>query len=174
MTDYPVLDTGSDEAFDDLLAANRDFAASFDGGLEGRAAKGVMIVTCMDARIDPLRVLGLEVGDAKVVRNPGGRVTDAALEAVVLGVNLLGVDRVLVVPHTSCAMAASTQDQVREKVAASCGHDASWATFGVVADQQGSLVDDVQRILHHPLVPESVHVGGFVYDVDSGELERRA
>ena len=83
---------------------------TFDlGGFDGVAHAGVAIVTCMDSRIDPLRMLGLQPGDAKIFRNPGGRVTPQALEALVLGVHLLDVDRILVVPHTRCAMASSTR-----------------------------------------------------------------
>jgi carbonic anhydrase len=163
-----------DDPFDDLLAANRDFASSHDlTGLQGVARAGVAVVTCMDSRIDPLAMLGLSIGDAKVVRNPGGRVTDQALEALVLAVHLLGVDRVLVVPHTRCAMASSTLEEMRERVSASAGADVSWQRFGVVADQAAALEDDVHAVRAHPLVPDSVAVGGFLYDVDTGLLERR-
>jgi carbonic anhydrase len=160
--------------FDDLLAANRDFAEHFTlSGFDGVAHAGIAIVTCMDSRIDPLRMLGLQPGDAKIFRNPGGRVTEAALEALVLGVHLLGVDRILVIPHTRCAMASSTQDELREQVSASAGQDASWQSFGVVEDQEAALEDDVQRVRAHPLIPDTVPVGGFLYDVDSGLISRR-
>ena len=160
--------------FDDLLAANRDFAADFQlSGFDGIAHAGVAIVTCMDSRIDPLRMLGLSAGDAKIFRNPGGRVTPQALEALVLAVHLLNVDRVLVVPHTRCAVASNTEAQLREKVAASAGKDASWQPFHVVTDQVAALTEDVQKVRSHPLVPESVKVGGFVYDVDTGLLDQR-
>src|SRR5204863_4686830 len=129
--------------FDDLLAANKDFAAHFQfKGFDGVAKAGVAIVTCMDSRIDPLAMLGLKAGDAKIFRNPGGRVTDQALEALVLGVHLLNVKRVLVVPHTKCAMASSSQEQLRERVGASAGADASWQRFSVVTDQAAALRDD--------------------------------
>ena len=122
------------EDFDDLLAANREYADSFDlSGFDGVAHAGVAIVTCMDSRIDPLRLLGLTPGDAKIFRNPGGRVTPQALEALVLGVHLLNVDRILVVPHTRCAMASNTEAELRERVGASAGQDASWQSFHVVA-----------------------------------------
>lgn len=160
--------------FDDLLAANREFASDFTlGGFDGVAHAGVAIVTCMDSRIDPLRMLGLSHGDAKIFRNPGGRVTEAALEALVLGVHLLNVQRVLVVPHTRCAMASSTLDQVRDKVGASAGQDVSWQTFSMVPDQEAALGDDVHKVLAHPLIPDSVKVGGFIYDVDTGLLDRK-
>jgi carbonic anhydrase len=162
------------DAFEDLLAANRAYAETFDlSGFDGIAHAGIAIVTCMDSRIDPLRMLGLSPGDAKIFRNPGGRVTDAALEALVLGAHLLNVKRVLVVPHTRCAMASSTLEQLRERVAASAGQDASWQTFGVVSDQVAALEDDVRKVRSHPLIPDTVEVGGFLYDVDSGLLDRK-
>ena len=159
--------------FDDLLAANEQFAGHFDlGGFDGVAHAGVAIVTCMDSRIDPLNMLGLSAGDAKIFRNPGGRVTDAALEALVLGVHLLGVERILVIPHTRCAMASNSEDELRERVGSSAGQDASWQHFNVVADQRAALADDVARVRAHPLIPETVAVGGFLYDVDTGLLSR--
>ncbi|MGZ5417698.1 MAG: beta-class carbonic anhydrase [Nocardioides sp.] len=160
------------EAFSDLLAANRAYAESFSlSGFDGVAHAGVAVVTCMDSRIDPLGMLGLKPGDAKIFRNPGGRVTAAALEALVLGVHLLGVQRVLVVPHTRCAMASSTLDELRARVGESAGQDASWQTFGVVEDQVAALEDDVRKVRSHPLIPDRVEVGGFVYDVDTGLLD---
>lgn len=161
--------------FDDLLAANRAFAETFElGGYDGVAHAGVAMVTCMDSRIDPLRMLGLSAGDAKIFRNPGGRVTPQALEALVLGVHLLGVRRILVIPHTRCAMASSTEAELRERVGASAGVDASWQHFGVVEDQRAALTEDVAKVRSHPLIPDDVQVGGFVYDVDTGLVERQA
>ena len=137
--------------FDDLLVANRRFAETFElKGFDGVAHAGVAVVTCMDSRIDPLRMLGLRPGDAKIFRNPGGRVTQAALEALVLGAHLLGVERVLVVPHTRCAMATHTEQELRDQVAA--------------------LHEDVQTVRSHPLISGAVAVGGFLYDVDTGLL----
>jgi carbonic anhydrase len=159
--------------FEDLLAANRRFADSFQlGGFDGVAHAGVAIVTCMDSRIDPLRMVGLEAGDAKILRNPGGRVTNDALAALVLGVHVLGVDRVLVVPHTRCAVASNTEQELRQKVSEASGQDASWQSFEVVVDQLTALHEDVRRVRTHPLVPDSVAVGGFLYDVDTGLLEQ--
>jgi carbonic anhydrase len=161
-------------SFDDLLAANREFAADFDlSGFDGVAHAGVAIVTCMDSRIDPLGMLGLKPGDAKIFRNPGGRITPQALEALVLGVHLLNVKRILVVPHTRCAMASSTLEQVRERVGASAGQDVSWQQFSMVADQEAALLDDVHKVSAHPLIPDTIEVGGFIYDVDTGLLNQR-
>ncbi len=157
--------------FDDLLQANRRFADSFDlGGFDGRARAGIAIVTCMDSRIDPLRMLGLEHGDAKIFRNPGGRVTPQALEALVLGVHLLNVQRILVVPHTRCAMASASEEQLRDQVGASAGVDASWQSFGVVTDQLDQLRQDVTKVRTHPLIGDRARVAGFLYDVDTGLL----
>ncbi|MBM7510175.1 carbonic anhydrase [Nocardioides salarius] len=162
-------------AFEDLLEANRSFADSFEyAGFDGIAKAGVAIVTCMDSRIDPLGMLGLSAGDAKIFRNPGGRVTEAALEALVLGAHLLNVQRVLVIPHTRCAMASATEAELHERVTASAGTDSTWQPFHVVADQLAALADDVAKVRTHPLVPDSVSVGGFVYDVDTGLLTQHA
>ena len=169
MTESP---TGA-KGFADLLAANKSFSARFTlGGFDGVAHRGVAVVTCMDSRIDPLRMLGLSPGDAKIFRNPGGRVTSSALEALVLGVHLLGVERVLIVPHTRCAMATHTEQELREKVGESSGQDASWQGFHVVTDQRAALAADVAAVRSHPLIPETVSVGGFLYDVDSGLLDQ--
>lgn len=158
--------------FDDLLSANRTFATDFDlGGFDGKAHAGVALVTCMDSRIDPLAMLGLKHGDAKIFRNPGGRITPQALEALVLGVHLLNVDRILVVPHTKCAMAKHTESKLRDLITESSGMDASWQSFGVVLDQVAGLREDVRKVQSHPLIPDSVKVGGFIYDVDTGLLE---
>jgi len=163
----------SPSPFDDLLKANEEYARAFPyADREGVARAGVAVVTCMDARIPPLEMLGLQLGDAKVVRNPGGRVTPVAMEALVLAVHLLGVDKILVVPHTRCAMASSTQEEMRARVAESAGVDTSGTTFSVVEDQQAALVEDVRSVREHPLIPDSVAVGGFVYDVATGRLNR--
>ncbi len=157
--------------FDDLLAANRRYAEDFSlTGFDGIAHAGVAIVTCMDSRIDPLRMVGLEPGDAKILRNPGGRVTDAALVALVLGVALLEVRRILVVQHTRCAMASASETDIQARVGERLGQDASWLSIGAIADQRQALRADVRRVRSHPLLPSEVEVAGFVYDVDTGLL----
>lgn len=161
------------DGFADLLAANRDYARTFAlGGFDGVARAGVAVITCMDSRIEPLGMLGLTHGDAKIFRNPGGRVTDAALEALVLGVHLLGVERILVVPHTRCAMASRSENELREVISEHSGQDAWWQHFHVVRDQHRALVEDVRRVTSHPLIQGRATVGGFLYDVDTGLLEQ--
>jgi carbonic anhydrase len=158
-------------AFDDLLTANRAYSEVFRlSGLAGVANAGVAVVTCMDSRIDPLGMLGLEPGDAKVIRNPGGRVTPMALEALIVGVHLLGVARIMVISHTRCAMATNTLAQLRATVSSSSGCDASRQSFPVVDDPVAALHQDVGAVRAHPLIPDSVVTGGFVYDVDTGLL----
>jgi carbonic anhydrase len=158
--------------FDDLLAANQTFADAFElSGFDGIAHAGVAMVTCMDSRIDPLGMIGLKPGDAKILRNPGGRVTDQVLVALVLGVTLLKVNRILIVEHTRCAMASSTEVELQRRVGESAGDDASWMTLGVIDDQLQTIRADVQRVRSHPLIGSGIAVGGFLYDVDSGLLK---
>lgn len=162
----------SDDEFSDLIESNKAFAKDFQGGFTGVANAGVALVTCMDSRIDPLGMFGLKAGDAKIFRNPGGRIDQSALEALVLGVHLLNVNRILIMPHTRCAMGSASEAELRKKVGESAGQDASWQHFHVVADQEAALRDDVNRVKSHPLVPDSVAVGGFVYDVETGLVNR--
>jgi carbonic anhydrase len=160
--------------FDDLLAANKEYAANFDqGGFDGVAHAGIAVITCMDSRIEPLKMLGLGLGDAKIFRNPGGRVTPQALEALVLGVHLLNVQRILVIPHTRCAMSANTEQELRDRIKASAGADPAWQAISVVTDQLAALEDDVRKVSSHPLIPDDLLVGGFIYDVDTGLLEQK-
>ena len=128
----------------------------------------------MDSRIDPLRVLGLTTGDAKVLRNPGGQVTDEVLQGLVLAVHLLNTDRIMVVPHTRCAMGSASEAEFQQKVGASAGQDVSWRPFMAVDDQLARLTKDVEAIRTHPLVAGRATVGGFVYDVDTGRLTQHA
>ena len=159
--------------FEDLLAANEQFAGNFAlAGFDGVAHAGVAMVTCRDSRIDPLAMIGLEPGDAKILRNPGGRVTDHALVALVLGVTLLKVRRIMVVEHTRCAMATATEAQLHERISAIAGIDASWLSLGVITDQKSTVKADVQKVRSHPLISGDVKVGGFLYDVETGLLNQ--
>lgn len=160
--------------FDDILKANAEYAASFDfAGFDGIARAGVAIVTCMDSRIDPLAMLGLKPGDAKILRNPGGRVDDLTLDALVISVHMLQVKRIMVVPHTRCAVASNSEAVLRERLDTSAGQDTSWLTLPVTDGQDAALAADVQRIRAHPLIGNRVEVGGFIYDVDSGLLTQK-
>ena len=161
---------GSD-VFADVLGANASFAHGFSlGRLEARAAKGLAVLTCMDSRIDPLRLLGLSPGDAKILRNAGGRVTDDVLRTLVLAVYLLGVERIMVVAHTRCRMAGGTEESVHRDIAAAGGPDTRSMAFLTTTDQHASLRADVQRVHSSPYL-QGVAVGGFVYDLDTGRLQ---
>ena len=159
--------------FDDLLANNAEYATDFtDGYFDGIAKAGVAIVTCMDSRIEPLGMVGLRIGDAKILRSPGGRISTSVLAGLVLGVQLLQVDRILIVPHTRCAMASGTDDDLRRVITEKTGSDATWMSFGASPDQAGRLRTDVDMVSNHPLIKGHAEVGGFMYDVDTGLLSR--
>ncbi|WP_166353937.1 beta-class carbonic anhydrase [Phytoactinopolyspora limicola] len=159
------------EAFDDVLAANDEYVKTFDlDGLAPRAARGLAIVTCMDSRIEPLDMLGLKPGDAKIIRNAGARVTEDVLRTLALATHLLGVDRIMVVPHTNCKMASATRDQVIDIVEQASGIDVRSLDFRLVSDQRETLLIDVQKIRSWPFFPPGIAVSGFVYDVGTGRL----
>jgi carbonic anhydrase len=136
----------------------------------GTAAKGLAVLTCIDSRIDPLAMLGLRLGDAKIIRNAGARVTDDALRSLVLAVNLLGVTRVCVVQHTECAMVGSTSDEIRTRIEERSGVDARGWDFLGTTDQRATMVHDIGLIETCPLLPSDLEVGGFIFDVHSGAL----
>lgn len=157
--------------FDDVLDANRRYQRKFhDSGVQGRAAKGLAVLTCIDSRIDPLAMLGLQAGDAKIIRNAGARVTDDALRSLVLAANLLGVTRVCVVQHTECAMVGSTDDEMRARIGGLRDADASGWDFLTSIDQLATMRDDIARIVSCPLLPPDLEIGAFVFDVHTGQL----
>ena len=146
--------------FDDLPVANRRYRTEFhDSGVEGKAARGLAVLTCIDSRIDPLAMLGLRAGDAKIIRNAGARVTDDALRSLVLAANLLGVTRVCVVQHTDCAMVGRTDDELRARIGTMRGCDATGWVFLASLDQLATLHDDIARIGSCPLLPPDLEVG---------------
>lgn len=158
--------------FADLLAANQTYAAvTGESHFDGIARAGVAMVTCMDSRIEPLKMIGLQLGDAKILRNPGGRVTDATLVALVLSVSLLNVDRIMLIQHTRCAMASASESEMHAKLSAFSNSDTTWLTLGTITDQEKTLRADVNRVISHPLIPSNVEVGAFIYDVDTHLLQ---
>ncbi len=123
----------------------------------------------MDSRIEPLAMLGLRPGDAKILRNAGARVTDDVLRTLVLAVYLLGVDRLMVIAHTDCRMAAGSEDEVHDAVRAAGGPDTRDLTFLVTDDQEASVRADVERVRSSAYLTQ-LAVGGFQYNVDTGRL----
>ena len=160
------------DGFADLLDANRRYSNSAPRNFDGYAHAGVAVVTCMDSRLQPLEMIGLFLGEAKILRTPGGHVTEDALSGCVLGVNLLRVNRILIVEHTRCAMASAREEEIVQRVSASAGRDASGYHFGADPDQLDHVRADVERVAGHPLIAGRAQVGGFIYDVDTGLLEQ--
>jgi carbonic anhydrase len=159
------------EPFQDVLDANRNYVASYSSPhMEGRAARGLGVVTCMDSRIEPLAMLGLKKGDAKILRNAGARVTDDVLRTLVLAVHLLDVKRVMVVAHTDCRMSKVTDEQVHADILAGSGIDTRSLDFNTVSDQQAVLAHDVRKIRSSPFLPPDLAVIGCIYDLKTGAL----
>ena len=160
------------DAFDDVLAGNAQFVAHVDPPkVSGRAAKGLAVVTCMDSRIDPLALLGMQAGDVKILRNAGARVTDDVLRTLVLAVHLLGVHRILVIPHTNCKMASGTEEEIHAALYEATGMDTRALSIRTTVDQRAALAEDLVRIRALPYLPASITVAGAVYDVFTGRLE---
>ena len=159
---------------DECLEANLAYQESFDKGeLQIPPARGLAVVTCIDARIDPAKVLGLEEGDAHVIRNAGGLVTDDALRSLVISHQLLGTQEVMVIGHTDCGMMKFTNDDLHAKLREETGHDASHIDFQAFPDGDASVRESVGRLEESPFL-DGVAVSGWIYDVRSGGLREVA
>ena len=158
-------------AIPDLLAANERYADRFDrGDLPSPPARRVAILTCMDARMDPSEILGLEVGDAHVIRNAGGRASDDALRSLIISYKLLGTREFVVIHHTDCGQQGYVDEQLRRQLARDTGADASGVDFLTFDDLDDSVRQDVRVIRASPLVPDEIAVHGYVYEVRTGRL----
>lgn len=157
--------------FADVMAANAEFSDTFEfSGCTGRAARGLAIVTCMDSRVLPLEAVGMSVGDAKILRNAGARVTQDVLRTLALASYLLDVRRVLVLPHTDCRMAKGSEETVHDELYRLYGIN-TWAMeFDTTTDQVGSLRTDVARLRSFPFLPDEVVIAGALYDVETGRI----
>jgi carbonic anhydrase len=160
---------------DQLLAANEAYASGFTkGDLPAPPARRLAVVTCMDARLDPAKFLGLEEGDAHVIRNAGGLVTDDALRSLVVSHWLLGTREAYVIGHSGCGMLTFTNDDLRRKLADEAGADASEVDFHPFPDLDESVRASVRKIAESPLLPDSFEARGYVYDIGSGRLREVA
>lgn len=160
------------EIFSDVISSNKKYQESFTyKSLTGEAAKELAIVTCIDSRIDPLAVVGMKSGDAKILRNAGARVTEDILRTLVLASYLLNVKRILVMPHTDCAMVTSEESEIHKKILKKHQVDTRSLEFRTVANQKQALLTDVTRIRSFPLLSKNVVVQGGIYDVKTGALE---
>ena len=152
---------------DEIRAANERYSGDFTkGDLPMPPGRRFAVVTCMDARLDPARFLGLEEGDAHVIRNAGGIVTDDALRSLVISHHLLGTQDALVIGHTDCGMLTFTDGELRERL----GPDAAEVDFQSFPDLEQRVRQSVQAIRDSPLLPDSFGATGYVYDVRSGRL----
>jgi carbonic anhydrase len=159
---------------DELLDANTEYASTFDRGhLPMPPARRLAVVTCMDARIIPSRQLGLEEGDAHVIRNAGGRTRDA-LRSLVISQRLLGTNEIAVIHHTDCGMLTFTNPQLHAKVKQDLGSDSNQIDFLPFSDVEESVREDVNFLLSSPLIARDVPIRGFIYDVRTGRLSEVA
>jgi carbonic anhydrase len=156
---------------DELLRANREYARTFDlGELPIPPARKLAIVTCMDSRIFPSRAFGLKAGDAHIIRNAGGRASEA-LRSLVISQRLLGTNEVAIIHHTDCGSLRFSNEAIRARVKQDLGADSSGIDFLPFTDLEESVREDVAFLLSSPLIPASVTVRGFIYDVKTGRLK---
>jgi carbonic anhydrase len=156
-------------ATDDLLANNAEYAASFSGPLPMPPGKGVAILACMDARLDVYRLLGLQEGDAHVIRNAGGVVTDDAIRSLTISQRLLGTTEVVLVHHTDCGMLTFTDDAFKADIQSDTGIKPHWSAEAF-SDLEQDVRQSIARIKTSPFVPNRDSVRGFVFDVGTGKL----
>jgi carbonic anhydrase len=155
---------------DEFAKANDAYASSFQKGhLPMPPGRRVAVVTCMDARLDPARFLGLEEGDAHVIRNAGGRAEDA-IRSLVISEQLLGTNTIVVIHHTDCGMLTFSNDDLRTKVKQELHANADHIDFLPFKDLEQSVRDDVALLKASPLIPNNIEISGFIYDVRSGRL----
>jgi len=154
-----------------MLQANETFAEGFTAGdTPTPPARRVAIITCMDARIHPETALGLEIGDAHVIRNAGGRASDDAIRSLIISSRLLGTREFAVIHHTECGMLTFSNDDLRAKLAEEAGTDASGIDFLPFSDLEQSVRDDVHRILDTLHIDDGIEVSGHIYDVHTGRV----
>ena len=156
---------------EELVQANQEFADNFNkGALPMPPAKHIAVLTCMDTRLDPEKFLGLDIGDAHVIRNAGGRASDDAIRSLTISSHLLGTNEYVVIHHTDCGMLTFSNEDLQGKLAEEHGVDASNIDFLPFDDLEQSVKDDVAQIRESPYIPQGIAVRGFVYDVRTGRL----
>jgi carbonic anhydrase len=159
---------------DTLVANSESYAADFDkGDLPLPPGKKVAVLACMDARLNPYGVLGLAEGDAHVIRNAGGVVSDDAIRSLAISQNLLGTEEIVLIHHTDCGMLTFTDDELADKLEGETGERPEWSAqaFG---DLEGDVRAGIERIKASPFIPRTDSVRGFVYEVESGSLREVA
>jgi carbonic anhydrase len=155
---------------DELVKNAEAYAAAFDkGGLPSPPARKIAVVACMDARLIPTRVLGLEEGDAHVIRNAGGVVTDDEIRSLAISQRLLGTEEIVLIHHTDCGMLTFTDDEFRRSVQDETGIKPEWAAEAFT-DLDEDVRQSIARIKANPFIPRKDAIRGFVYDVETGRL----
>jgi carbonic anhydrase len=155
---------------DELLRNNGRYADAFGKGkLPAPPARRVAVLACMDARLDPARILGLEEGDAHVIRNAGGVVTDDAVRSLAVSQHLLGTEEVMLIHHTRCGMLGLSDEEFASRLEREAGERPPWRALGF-ADLEQSVRDSIGRLERSPFLPHRDRIRGFVYDVESGML----
>ena len=155
---------------DELLKNNESYAASFDkGDLPLPPGRKVAVLACMDARLDPARVLGLEEGDAHVIRNAGGVVSEDAIRSLAISQHLLGTEEIVILHHTDCGMLTFSDNEFADRLESDTGSRPSW-NAQAFEDLDIDVRDSIERIKASPFVPRSESVRGFVYEVETGRL----
>ncbi len=178
------------EILTEVLQANEAYAADFGNkkDLVLPPKRGFAIVTCMDARLDPAKYAGLAEGDAHVIRNAGGRASDDAIRSLIISYKLLGTKEFFIIHHTECGMEFFTDAVISDLLSNSLetavldqngfrdvglgpgSEEGRYINFLTIADRLKSVVDDVKRVRAHPLIPRSIPIYGYIYDVKSGRL----
>ena len=157
--------------FDELMAHNTGYAKRFDlGHLQTPPVKKLVILTCMDSRMDLEQLLGLHVGDAHMIRNAGGIATDDAIRSLILSTHLLGTRAIAVIQHTQCGLMSITDEEFRWRLRTETGRDASHLRFHAFRDIDSNIADQVLHIREHPFLPRQIQVRGYAYDVTTGAL----
>ena len=157
--------------YDAFLKANQTYAETFaHGHLPMPPGRRVAVLTCMDARLHPEKFLGLEIGDAHMIRNAGGRASDDAIRSLVISQRLLGTNEIAVIHHTDCGMLTFTNKQLADKIQQDLGVNVGKQDFMPFKDLEQSVRDDVATLRASPLIPKDIPINGAIYDVKTGEL----
>ena len=186
-------DKNQNGALTSITENNKNYTEIFDkGDLASKPSKSIAILTCMDTRINPLKLCGLNIGDAHIIRNAGGRVTDDAIRSLIISYKLLGTKDWFIIQHTDCGLSKINDKEIaylleidletstlengnwksnknsKSEAGSNYGHKIKWYTF---LNLKESILEDLEKIKNHPLIPKNINIYGFIYDVKTGRLE---
>lgn len=186
-------DKNQNGALTSITENNKNYTEIFDkGDLASKPSKSIAILTCMDTRINPLKLCGLNIGDAHIIRNAGGRVTDDAIRSLIISYKLLGTTDWFIIQHTDCGLSKINDKEIadlleidletstlengnwksnknsKSEAGSNYGHKIKWYTF---LNLKESILEDLEKIKNHPLIPKNINIYGFIYDVKTGRLE---